>query len=61
METAHLRAATTARATVQENDGLPIGISALLVIQLVAIVDLERAGVEGFGLRVKRAHDGGIQ
>ena len=56
MEAAHLGIAATTGPTVQHDHGLAIGIPALLVIQGMAVVDLERADVEGFYFGVERAH-----
>src|SRR5690606_39297654 len=56
VEAAHLVGTATARAAVQQHHRLAIGIAALLVIEDVAVIDAEGAGVEGFDLGIQRAH-----
>src|SRR3546814_888182 len=58
VEAPHLRAATAARAAVQQHHRLAPGVAALLVMERVAVVDFELAGVEGFDLGIERAHAG---
>src|SRR3546814_7147329 len=58
VEAPHLRAATAARAAVQQHHLLAPGVAALLVMERVAVVDFELAGVEGFDLGIERAHAG---
>ena len=56
MEAAHLGIATTTRPTMQHDHGLALRVAALFVVQGVAVIDLERAGVERFYFGVERAH-----
>src|SRR3546814_4313746 len=58
VEAPHLRAAAAARTAVQQHHRLAPGIAALLVMERVAVVDFELAGVEGFDLGIERAHAG---
>src|SRR3546814_17135270 len=58
VEAPHLRAATAARAAVQQHHRLAHGVAALLVMERVAVVDFELAGVAGFDLGRERAHAG---
>src|SRR5690606_40530380 len=56
VETAHLCAAAAAGAAVQQHHRLAVRIAALLVVELVAAIDLEGAGLVGLDLGVQGAH-----
>ena len=56
VELAHLVGAAAAGAAVQHDHRLAAGVAALFVVQHVAVIDLERAGVVRGDGGVKRAH-----
>ena len=56
VEATHLGAAAAARAAMQQHHRLAVRVAALLVIELVARIDLEDAGVVGLDFGIQRAH-----
>ena len=54
------RARAAARAAVQEHDGLAVGVARGLPVHLLAVADVEHAGVVRFDLGVEVAHQATI-